>query len=228
MAHWQNDLDNGIDYMFKVVMIGDPSVGKTQLLSRFAKDEFKINSRATIGVEFQSKTVVIDHKTIKAQIWDTAGQERYQAITSAYYRGATGAMLVYDISKRRTFDDVEKWLNELRRYADNHVTMMLIGNKTDLQSLREVPTEEAKELAQREDLFFMETSALDSTNVDSAFLAVLSQIYRSVTHRNVLPPYEDWNNIILGKGIPINPQLPERQEENGSRPKRMFNHCCNF
>lgn len=101
------------DYLFKVVLIGDSAVGKSNLLARFARDEFYPNSKSTIGVEFQTQKMDINGKEIKAQIWDTAGQERFRAVTSAYYRGAVGALLVYDISRRQTFESVGRWLNEL-------------------------------------------------------------------------------------------------------------------
>ncbi|KAL9258974.1 Ras-related protein [Drosera capensis] len=174
------DFNQKIDYMFKVVLIGDSAVGKTQLLARFTRNEFSVDSKATIGVEFQTKTLIVDQKTVKAQIWDTAGQERYRAVTSAYYRGAVGAMLVYDMTKRQSFDHMVRWLEELRGHADKNIVIILIGNKCDLASLRAVPVEDAKEFAERENLFFMETSALDTTNVESAFLTVLSEIYRIV------------------------------------------------
>ncbi|GAV63922.1 HLH domain-containing protein/Ras domain-containing protein [Cephalotus follicularis] len=174
-----------IDYVFKVVLIGDSAVGKSQLLARFARNEFNVDSKATIGVEFQTKTLVIDHKTVKAQIWDTAGQERYRAVTSAYYRGAVGAMLVYDMTKRQSFDHMARWLEELRGHADKNIVIMLIGNKCDLGSLRAVPTEDAQEFAQRENLFFMETSALEATNVETAFFTVLTEIYRIISKKTL-------------------------------------------
>jgi len=102
--------DDDYDYLFKVVIIGDSGVGKSNLLSRFTRNEFHLDSKSTIGVEFATRSIQHDGKIIKAQIWDTAGQERYRAITSAYYRGAVGALLVYDISKRLTFENVERWL----------------------------------------------------------------------------------------------------------------------
>lgn len=172
-----------VDYVFKVVLIGDSAVGKSQLLARFARNEFSLDSKATIGVEFQTRTLLIQQKTIKAQIWDTAGQERYRAVTSAYYRGAVGAMLVYDMTKHQTFHHVERWLEELRGHADKNIVVMLIGNKSDLSTLRAVPTEDAKEFAERENLFFMETSALEDTNVETAFLTVLTEIYRIVSKK---------------------------------------------
>ncbi|XP_021912652.1 ras-related protein RABA4c, partial [Carica papaya] len=183
MSNLQSNFNQKIDYVFKVVLIGDSAVGKSQLLARFSRNEFTIESKATIGVEFQTRTLVIDHKTVKAQIWDTAGQERYRAVTSAYYRGAVGAMLVYDITKRQSFDHIARWLEELRGHADKNIVIMLIGNKSDLGTLRAVPTEDAKEFAQRESLFFMETSALDATNVEPAFLTILTEIYRIVSKK---------------------------------------------
>lgn len=111
---------------------------------------------------------------------------RYRAVTSAYYRGAVGAMLVYDITKRQSFDHVARWLEELRGHADKNIVIMLVGNKTDLGTLRAVPTEDAKEFAQRENLFFMETSALDSINVEPSFLTVLTEIYRIVSKKNLV------------------------------------------
>lgn len=130
-----------------MVLIGDSGVGKSNLLSRFTRNEFNLDSKSTIGVEFATRSIQVDSKTIKAQIWDTAGQERYRAITSAYYRGAVGALLVYDISKHQTYDNVTRWLKELRDHADSNIVIMLVGNKSDLRHLRAVPTDEAKQFA---------------------------------------------------------------------------------
>ncbi|KAH6580624.1 hypothetical protein BASA50_010551 [Batrachochytrium salamandrivorans] len=170
-------------YLFKVVLIGDSGVGKSNLLSRFARNEFNMDSKSTIGVEFATRSIEFDGKTIKSQIWDTAGQERYRAITSAYYRGAVGALLVYDISQQKTFESVERWLKELRDHADASIVMMLVGNKSDLKSLRAVPTEEAKEFATRNQLLFMETSALDGGNVETAFQDILANVYKVVSNK---------------------------------------------
>jgi len=166
------------DYLYKVVLIGDSGVGKSNLLSRFTRNEFNLETKSTIGVEFATRSIQADGKTIKAQIWDTAGQERYRAITSAYYRGAVGALLVYDIAKNVTFKNVERWLTELRENAAPNIVIMLVGNKSDLRHLREVPTETAKEFAEKNSLSFIETSALESTNVELAFQNILTEIYR--------------------------------------------------
>lgn len=178
------------------MLIGDSGVGKSNLLMRFTKNEFNADSKSTIGVEFATRSVGIDGKVVKAQIWDTAGQERYRAITSAYYRGAVGALLVYDITKPQTFVNVERWLKELREHADDDIVIMLVGNKSDLKHVRAVSTEEAISFAGTESswcavtgvnrnnfissrivednhLFFLETSALDSSNVEEAFTKIL-------------------------------------------------------
>jgi len=176
--------EDNYDYLFKVVLIGDSGVGKSNLLSRFTRNEFNLESKSTIGVEFATRSIQTeDNKTIKSQIWDTAGQERYRAITSAYYRGAVGALLVYDIAKHVTYENVERWLKELRDHADSNIVIMLVGNKSDLRHLRAVPTEEAKAFAEKNSLSFIETSALDSTNVEAAFQNILTEIYRIVSHK---------------------------------------------
>lgn len=177
--------DESYNFVYKVVLIGESGVGKSNLLSRFTKNEFNLDSRTTIGVEFSTRTVQLDQYTIKAQIWDTAGLERYRAITSAYYRGAVGALLVYDISKHLTYESTERWLKELYEHADPHIVVMLVGNKSDLETLRTVPSEEAKAFADAKDIMFMETSALDSSNVEAAFNDVLSAIQKKVASRQV-------------------------------------------
>jgi len=174
----EGDANQEYDYLYKVVLIGDSGVGKSNLLSRFTRNEFSLETKSTIGVEFATRSVQVESKTVKAQIWDTAGQERYRAITNAYYRGAVGALLVYDIAKAATFKNVERWLTELRENAAENIVIMLVGNKSDLRHLREVPTEESKEFAEKNTLSFIETSALDSTNVDQAFQNIISEIYR--------------------------------------------------
>ena len=166
--------DDDYDYLFKVVIIGDSGVGKSNLLSRFTRNEFHLDSKSTIGVEFATRSIQHDGKIIKAQIWDTAGQERYRAITSAYYRGAVGALVVYDITKDHSFENIEKWLSELQENAMPDITMTLVGNKIDLASARMVPTETGQKYADEKGLSFMEASALTASNVEAAFLQARS------------------------------------------------------
>jgi len=153
--------------------VGDSGVGKSNLLTRFTSNQFNFKSSTTIGVEFSTRTVEVQGKKLKAQVWDTAGQERFRAITNAFYRGAVGALLVYDITKHESYMNVEKWLKELREHGDSKMVHMLVGNKSDLKHLRAVPTEEAAKFANDNNLSFIEASALDSNNVDEAFENVL-------------------------------------------------------
>ncbi|KAL7211590.1 hypothetical protein ACSBR2_014447 [Camellia fascicularis] len=195
--------EDDYDYLFKVVLIGDSGVGKSNLLSRFTRNEFSLESKSTIGVEFATRSLNVDGKVIKAQIWDTAGQERYRAITSAYYRGAVGALLVYDVTRHSTFENVERWLRELRDHTDPNIVVMLIGNKSDLRHLVAVSTEDGKSFAERESLFFMETSALEATNVDNAFAEVLSQIYRIVSKKAMESANDGTASAVPTKGEKI-------------------------
>ncbi|KAG0483806.1 hypothetical protein HPP92_011890 [Vanilla planifolia] len=213
------------DYLFKIVLVGDSAVGKSNLLARFARDEFYASSKSTIGVEFQTQKLVIDGKEIKAQIWDTAGQERFRAVTAAYYRGAVGALVVYDITRRPTFENVSRWLSELNSHSDMNVVTILVGNKTDLKDSREVSTEEGKALAELESLFFMETSALESHNVVAAFETVVKEIY-DILRRKVLQSQENKKeNLSLGnsKTLALEGGKCNTVEEAG----RMGN-CCAY
>ncbi|XP_077241093.1 ras-related protein RABA6a-like [Tasmannia lanceolata] len=178
-------LDDDCDYLFKAVLIGDSAVGKSNLLSRFAGGEFRLDSKPTIGVEFACRKIRVNNKLIKAQIWDTAGQERFRAITSSYYRGALGALLVYDITQRSTFHNLKKWLEELRAMGDSDMVIVLVGNKLDLQDKREVSEEEGRYLAEREGLSFMETSTLENINVDVAFVHMINQIHKIISQKNL-------------------------------------------
>ncbi|KAL8218320.1 hypothetical protein R6Q57_021693 [Mikania cordata] len=177
--------DDECDYLFKTVLIGDSAVGKSNLLSRFAKDEFYFDSKPTIGVEFAYRNVKIGDKMVKAQIWDTAGQERFRAITSSYYRGALGAMLVYDITRMGTFENLRKWLHELREHGDRDMVIVLVGNKSDLVDSREVDIEDGQSLAQLEDLCFMETSAKENLNVEDAFLQMITKIFEIASQKSL-------------------------------------------
>ncbi|KAH0795112.1 ras-related protein RABA2a [Histomonas meleagridis] len=185
------------DFLLKIVLIGDSGVGKTNLLSQFARNQFCEDSKTTIGVEFATKNIELNGKIIKAQIWDTAGQERYRAITSAYYKGANGAMILYDITSSISFSSLPKWLSELRENSDPNVAVMLIGNKSDLEDSRSVERSEAVNYAEKEKLLFMETSAKTADNVQQAFNTLISDIVESYvkagltgkeTKKNVLQP----------------------------------------
>jgi len=172
--------DTAFDHLFKIVLVGDSGVGKSNLLSRFTRNTFSPDEKTTIGVEFATRIVPMsDGKAIKAQIWDTAGQERYRAITNAYYRGALGAMLVYDVTKAQTFENVPRWLRELKDHANRDIVLVLVGNKADLCEAkgRQVTEEQARQLAEEYELPWMETSAKDGMNVEDAFVKIVKDIY---------------------------------------------------
>jgi len=166
------------DYLFKLVLIGDSGVGKSCLLLRFADDNFTDSYISTIGVDFRFRTVTIDSKVVKLQIWDTAGQERFRTITSAYYRGADGIIMVYDVTSAESFDHVEEWLSEVDRYANENTVKLLVGNKADLVEKREVSEETAQRFADKLNISFLETSAKTATNVEAAFLTMAKELIK--------------------------------------------------
>lgn len=164
------------DHLFKLVLIGDSGAGKSCLLLRFSDDCFTDSYITTIGVDFRFKTIPVDTKTIKLQIWDTAGQERFRTITSAYYRGADGIILVYDICERESFNNIDEWLGEVSKYVDESTCKILIGNKSDRESDRQVSIEEAKQKADALGIAFIEASAKDGGNVEAAFTMMSAEL----------------------------------------------------
>ena len=168
------------DYLFKLLLIGDSGVGKSCLLLRFADDTYTDTHIATIGVDFKIKTVQIDGKNVKLQIWDTAGQERFRTITSSYYRGAHGIIVVYSVIDLQTFQNVRQWLQEIERYASDTVIKLLIGNKSDLEDERAVTLEQGQELANSLNVSFMEASAKMSMNVDELFIKIATDIMKNL------------------------------------------------
>lgn len=167
-------------YLFKYIIVGDSSVGKSCLLLQFTDKRFKKDHDITIGVEFGTRLIDINNQKIKLQIWDTAGQESFKSITRCYYRGSAGALLVYDITKRETFEHIVKWLEEIKNAANPNITIMLIGNKSDLESSRKVSTEEAMLFANKHGLMFIETSAKTSVNVELAYINTANNIYKNI------------------------------------------------
>ena len=177
------------DFLYKIVLVGDSNVGKTNLISRYIKNSLPKNSNPTIGVEFATRVVPLrSGGTVKAQIWDTAGQERYYAIVSAHYRRAIGALLVYDVTNLKTFTSAKKWIQELKSKAEPDIVIMLVGNKIDLvdksPDKREVTLEQGEHFANSEGLLFIETSAVASVRVKEAFETLLEEIYKNSRSKN--------------------------------------------
>jgi len=157
------------DYLFKFIVIGDTGTGKSCLLHQFIENRFKKSSSHTIGVEFGSKTVVVGGKNIKLQIWDTAGQERFRTITHSYYRGAHGVMLVFDVTSRESFENIQVWLQDVYKFASQDIPMILVGNKADMVASRQVSDEEAQAFANTLGIKYITTSAKSNASVDEAF-----------------------------------------------------------
>ena len=197
--------DDNYEMMFKVVIVGDSFVGKTNIMSKYLKNEFHEDSKATVGVEFGSRQFNIEGHVIKAQIWDTAGQERYKAITSAYYKGAKGAFIVYDITRKESFDNVTKWAEQLKSAADKNLTIIIVGNKVDLEDQRQIKTEEGQNKANELESAFIETSASSGTNIDKAFEMMINEVYKKC-HEEMLAE----SDIEIEGGEDIN--LAKKQE----------------
>ena len=172
------------DHLFKLVLIGDTGVGKSCILLRFADDTFTESYLSTIGVDFRFRTVKMEKKTVKLQIWDTAGQERFRTITSAYYRGADGIIMVYDVTSEESFNHVNDWLTEVTRYAAEDTCKLLVGNKCDKIGEKVVPSEKAKAYADELKIPFLETSAKDATNIEMAFLTVTADLIKARANRS--------------------------------------------
>eukprot|EP00826_Nyctotherus_ovalis_P052552 TRINITY_DN6682_c0_g1_i10.p1 TRINITY_DN6682_c0_g1~~TRINITY_DN6682_c0_g1_i10.p1 ORF type:complete len:218 (+),score=44.99 TRINITY_DN6682_c0_g1_i10:125-778(+) len=168
------------DYLLKIILIGDVAVGKTNLVTRYTTKAFNIESKTTVGVEFSMTTIHKDDKTIRVQIWDTSGQETYKSVARNYFKGAHGAIVVYDITNHKSFEHVGDWLKEINEAADLSPVMMMVGNKCDLDNLREVQQEEAIRYAKETGVAFIETSALDMTHVEVAFENIINEIYSQV------------------------------------------------
>ena len=183
------------EMIFKIILIGDTATGKTNILSRYINNTFEENSKPSIGVELSSKSFMINNDIINIQIWDTAGQERYKSITKAYYKGALGALVVYDITKKETFESVDKWINDLKHLADKKVSIVLVGNKSDLEGERQVSKEEGQMKAQSNGLGFLETSALNGNNIELAFKTLVEEVYNKC-HTD----FEAYANISVNKG----------------------------
>lgn len=177
------------DYLYKFILVGDSGVGKSNILTMFTRNEFNTECRSTIGVEFATSIMEIDRAKIKIQLWDTAGQERYRAITTAYYRNAVGIILVYDITKRQTFDNIGHWMTQVKEHAPSNVIIYLIGNKSDLTHLREISSTEGANYAAKNNLKFIETSAQTGANIQNVFYDISKELLsKTISSEKSLDP----------------------------------------
>ena len=199
------------NYKIKIIVVGDSGVGKTNLINRFATDKFDTNSKATIGVEFVYKTLKIGKEVIKVEVWDTAGQERYRSITSSYYKGARGAIIVYDITNDDSFHNVESWMNEVVKKGKKDIQFLLLGNKKDLVNDRLVSEEKGIEKARELNMRLFEASALDKTNVNEAFNYLIKEIYLDVRREKMNNNNNLNDNINVG-GIELNTNKSDKKK----------------
>ncbi|KAH7646340.1 RAS oncogene family member Rab10 isoform X3 [Dermatophagoides farinae] len=198
------------DLLFKLLLIGDSGVGKTCILFRFSDDAFQTTFISTIGIDFKIKTIDLKGKRIKLQIWDTAGQERFHTITTSYYRGAMGIMLVYDITNAKSFDNIAKWLRNIDEHASEDVEKMILGNKCDMTDKRVVSRERGESIAREHGIRFLETSAKANINIDRAFL----DLAEAILNKQIV------GQILIDKQDKINISKPESKSPVGK--------CCNF
>lgn len=196
------------DHLFKILLIGDSGVGKTCILCRFSDDSFNSSFISTIGIDFKMKTIELNGKKIKLQIWDTAGQERFYTITSTYYRGAMGIMLVYDVTDGKSFDSIGKWLRNIDENANEDVVKMIIGNKCDLEDKRVVPIERGQEVAKHHGIPFIETSAKTNVNIKRAFDDITYRILEKQPEKKPEPTAQSQKPTILGQPQVSSPYKP--------------------
>lgn len=168
------------DFLIKLLLIGDSGVGKSCLLLRFSDDSFTTSFITTIGIDFKIKTIELDGKRIKLQIWDTAGQERFRTITTAYYRGAMGILLVYDVTDDQSFQNIRNWIRNIEQHAADNVDKILIGNKCDMESAKAVTKAQGQALADEYSIKFFETSAKNNINVTEAFTSIATDIKKAI------------------------------------------------
>ena len=197
------------DYLFKVVIVGDSGVGKSNILLRFTENNFSFSFHPTIGVDFKIKTFKVDNFTIKLQLWDTAGQERFKNVANTYYKGAHAVLLVYDITNPNTFNNIERWIDEVEKYSDAMLVRLLIGNKVDLGDQRKVSQSEAKQLAEKLKVNFLETSAKDTINIEEAFQCLVKESIEAVNKKRLVEGGErkspqknlEGNKVILTNNV---------------------------
>jgi Ras-related protein Rab-8A len=220
----------GYDHLIKLLVIGDSGVGKSCLLLRFCDDSFTPSFISTIGIDFKIRTVELDGKRVKLQIWDTAGQERFRTITTAYYRGAMGIALVYDVTDERSFNNIRNWLRNIDEYASEDVDRILIGNKCDAVERRVVDRERGAELAREYGLKFVETSAKTSVNVDEAFFSLARDVKKRLIDTGRLTGTGPIGSHIsvLTSNTTVSIKSDESNGHGSSGNERgFFKGCCN-
>nr|POF13200.1 gtp-binding protein ypt2 [Quercus suber] len=196
----------------KLLLIGDSGVGKSCCLLRFSEDSFTPSFITTIGIDFKIRTIELDGKRVKLQIWDTAGQERFRTITTAYYRGAMGILLVYDVTDERSFNNIRTWFSNVEQHATEGVNKILIGNKCDWEEKRAVSTEQGQALADELGIPFMEVSAKSNINVEKAFFSLAGDIKKRIVDTQQPSQSAQQGGVAVG--------------QNGAAAGGLGKNCC--
>ena len=210
--------DEEYSMIFKIILIGDSGVGKSNILSRYVNNYFSESSKSTVGVELGCKIEEINGTKVKVQIWDTAGQERYKSITQTYYKGAKGALIVYDISRKESFNSIDKWIGDLKEYGEENVCVILVGNKCDLENIRQVSTDEVSKKAEQYNIGFCETSALSSKNIDTAFQMLIKKVSEKLP--NLDEKYGNKSSVV-NTGISLDTKIISEAQRPYNKKK-----CC--
>ncbi len=213
------------NYLFKYIIIGDPSVGKSNLLMKFAHNKFTDEYQATIGVEFGAKNITFNNQIYRIQIWDTAGAESFRSITRAYYKNSVCAFIVYDITKRETFENVQVWLDDIKNQCPQTVLLVLVGNKLDLENERQISYEEGESFAQKNNMYFFETSAKTGVNIENLFLKSVETINERIQ--------EDFYDLSTGNcgikiGNEVNSDNIVLNKENVTKSDNNGGKCCYY
>ncbi|ORX52452.1 ras-related protein rab-4B-like protein [Hesseltinella vesiculosa] len=211
-------LADAYDFLLKLLIVGNSGTGKSCLLHHFLENQFKQDAVNTIGMEFGTRVIRIADKSIKLQIWDTAGQERFRSLTKSYFRGAAGALIVYDICNRETFQSLRSWLADLRQLANPEMVMILVGNKTDKADEREVTYLEASHFAQEQEMMFMETSAFSGDGVEELFFKCAGTILSKIETGQIDPERS-------GSGVQFGDSSLRRMAQR-TRSRKKERSCC--
>ena len=208
------------NYLFKYIIIGDAAVGKSNLLLRYAHGQFKDEYQLTIGVEFGAKNISINDKIYRIQIWDTAGQENFRSITRAYYKNSVCALVVYDITNRDSFNNISNWIEDCKNQSPKTIFMVLVGNKSDLSDKRVISIDEGRELAEKYNMIFFETSAKTGDNVDLIFFKSAEEIAKKIEQGY----YDLENDCGIKQGINQSRQI--QIGDNANHKSKNESGCC--
>ena len=208
------------NYLLKFIIIGDPAVGKSNILLKYVHNKFVNEYQSTVGVEFGAKNIDIEGQTFRIQIWDTTGQENFRCLTRSYFKNSVCAIITYDITNKQSFDNIQDWINEIKNQSSKDILLVLVGNKIDLEKERIVNYDEGKKFAEDNDMLFIETSALNGNGINQLFNMCCNDIYEKIKHN-----YYDFNDERCGikKEIEGNFELFPNVEDNKNVKEKK---CC--